>query len=166
MNKKIKIIYRILIITIILMLLEQISYAKYVKMDILKSKQTIAQPIFNLKEGKPIKIDKINKNGYYEFSIENFIEDKVSEVGFLYTIEIALNVEVVPIEPKFNFRLYNEEGEIELTNLKTNPIYIKGNEKDEQKYKVNIEYNDDKGDEIDRIFGEIQIKVNAEQEIK
>ena len=166
MNKKIKIIYRILIMTIILMLLEQISYARYIKFDILKSKQTIAQPIFKLKEGKPIKIDKINKNGYYEFSIENFIEDKVSEVGFLYTIEIALNVEVVPIEPKFNFRLYNEEGEIELTNLKTNPIYIKGNEKDEQKYKVNIEYNDDKGDEIDRIFGEIQIKVNAEQEIK
>ena len=159
-------ILKIAILTIALILVKSTSYARYMKSEIVKGRQEIIKPIFNVKEGIPIKIDNENKINCYEFVINNFNEDEVSEIGFLYTIEIALNVEVVPIEPKFNFRLYNEEGEIELTNLKTNPIYIKGNEKDEQKYKVNIEYNDDKGDEIDRIFGEIQIKVNAEQEIK
>lgn len=72
-----------------------------------------------------------------------------------------------------NFKLYNEEQEIELTNLKTEPILINGNKKIEQKYRLNINYNesevDDKEDiELDKIIEEIlsdiHIKINAEQE--
>ena len=165
-------ILKIIILTITLILVESTSYAKYMTSEIIKGKQEIIKPIFNVKEGIPIKIDNKNKINCYEFVIDNFNEDKVSEIGFLYTIEIISNID---LESNFNIRLYNEEGEIQLSNLKTNPILIKGNERIEQKYKINIEYNEsiENEEEYDEFFdditesisGIIQIKVHADQEM-
>ena len=165
-------ILKIIILTITLILVESTSYAKYMTSEIIKGKQEIIKPIFNVKEGIPIKIDNKNKINCYEFVIDNFYEDKVSEIGFLYTIEIISNID---LESNFNIRLYNEEGEIQLSNLKTNPILIKGNERIEQKYKINIEYNEsiENEEEYDEFFdditesisGIIQIKVHADQEM-
>ena len=173
MKRNRKIIFKIVIITIILRFFGKVSYARYTQSDCLKGRQPVAQPIFNLKEGIPIKINTENKTGNYEFSIENFKENKVSDTGFWYTIEIALDVDLESFESNLNFKLYNEEQEIELTNLKTEPILINGNKKIEQKYRLNINYNesevDDKEDiELDKIIEEIlsdiHIKINAEQE--
>ena len=160
-------ILKIIILTITLILLEYTSYAKYMTSEIIKGKQEIIKPIFNVKEGIPIKIDNKNKINCYEFVIDNFYEDKVSEIGFLYTIEIISNID---LESNFNLKLYNEEEEIQLSDLRTPKISIKGNEKIEQKYKIYIERNEseDEEDYAEREFktisGTIQIRVSAEQE--
>lgn len=177
-----KLVFKILVMAIVLMFSGQISYARYMHTEILKGEQKVAQSILNLKEGIPIKIDTENKIGNYEFSIENFMEDNISEIGFWYTIEISLNIDLESLESNLNFKLYNDEGEIKLRNLKTEPIFIKGNKKIEQKYRLNIEYNEVELDNIDlnnnfldkeeneideiieKISGEIHIKINAEQE--
>lgn len=148
----------IIIATFILIFSARVSYARYIKTETLSVVQEIATPIFKIEEGNYIQIDKTNNIGYYEFSIKNFNEEKVSEIGFLYTIEIISNIgEVV------QFELYNGEELIELNNLETERISIKGNEKVEQKYKLKISYNTSK--EIkDGSIEEIQIKVHSEQE--
>lgn len=57
MKRNRKIIFKIVIITIILIFFGQVSYARYTQSDCLKGRQPVAQPIFNLKEGIPIKIN-------------------------------------------------------------------------------------------------------------
>ena len=161
-----------MILSIILILIETTSYARYINTEVVKGKQKIVKPILNMKEGIPIKIDNENRTKSYEFSIENFKDNDVSEIGFWYTIQIVSNIN---LESNFNIRLYNEEGEIQLSNLKTDSILIKGNERIEQKYKINIEYNEPIEDEenydelfddiTENISGTIQIKVHADQEM-
>ena len=149
------------------MFIETTSYARYINTEVVKGKQKIVKPILNMKEGIPIKIDNKNKINCYEFVIDNFNEDKVSEIGFLYTIEIISNID---LESKFNLKLYNEEGEIQLSDLRTPKISIKGNEKIEQKYKIYIERNESEEEEnyaereFATISGTIKIRVSAEQE--
>ena len=61
-----------------------------------------------------------------------------------------------------DLELYDSERKITLINMKTNPIFIKGNEKIEQKYRLKINYNEVEGGKD--IIDKVQIKINAEQE--
>ena len=136
----------------------QISYAKYIKTEVICGIQEIAKPILKIEEGETIQVDRTNNTGYYEFSVKNFNEENVSETGFLYTIEIVSN-----LEETVQFELYNGEKQIPLQNLKTWELLITGNEKVEQKYKLKITYNanaENKEESIEKI----KIKVHSEQE--
>ena len=148
----------IIIVTFALAFSAQISYARYFKTEKLNAVQEIATPIFKVEEGNIIQIDKINNIGYYEFSVKNFNERNVSEIGFSYTIEIISN-----LEDLVQFELYNGEKQIQLQDLKTENITITGNEKIEQKYKLKIIYNNIKEVKEESIE-KIQIKLNSEQE--
>ena len=136
----------------------QISYAKYIKTEVVSGIQEIAKPIFKIEEGDAIQIDRTNNTGYYEFSVKNFNEENVSETGFLYTIEIISDLEEV-----VQFELYNGEKQIPVQNLKTGELSITGNEKVEQKYKLKITYNAT-GESKEESIKEIKIKVHSEQE--
>lgn len=119
----------------------------------------IATPIFIVESGEATKINEINNIGYYEFSIKNFNETNVSEVGFLYDIEI-----ISKIDETVQFELYNKEIQIPLQNLKTDELFISGNEKIEQKYKLKVIYDSSKGNSGHDILEEVQVKVHSEQE--
>ena len=73
-------------------MIETTSYARYINTEVVKGEQKIAKPILNMKEGIPIKIDNENRTKSYEFSIENFKDNDVSEIGFWYTIQIVSNI--------------------------------------------------------------------------
>lgn len=153
-----KIVWRIIVLTIIFICSVQISYARYIKTETIKGIQEIARPILTVEEGKKVLINEKNNVGYYEFSIKNYNEKYVSEIGFLYNIQIISKIgEIV------KFELYNQEGMVELKNLRTEQILIKGKEKIEQKYKLKIIYNKEAFCEKS-ILEKIQIKVNSEQE--
>ena len=145
-------------LSIVLIFTAHMSYARYVKTEILNAAQEIAIPIFELKEGGSIKIDKTNNTGFYEFSIRNFNEKNISEIDFLYTIEIISNIgQAAQIE------LYDEEKQIPLENLKTEPISIKGHKKIEKNYKLKITY-DCARDIKYNTTEKVQIKVHSEQQ--
>ena len=152
-NKKIS---TIILVILFVVFFGKISYAKYIKTDEVKVTQKIASPILNISEGQYVKLDNENRVGYYEFEIKNFNENSISEIGFFYTIEIVSN-----IKEEIQFELYNNEKIIELDNLKTEKILIKGNEKNEHKYKLKIVYNGEKKE----VSEKIQIKIHSEQEI-
>lgn len=111
-------------------------------------------------EGKePTRISETNNIGYYEFLIKNFNETDVSDIGFLYTIEILSNT-----DESIQFELYNQDKQIPLENLKSQKLSIIGNEKVEQKYRLKVTY-DNTTENIGReILEEVQIKIHSEQE--
>ena len=146
----------ILLITIILT--APIVLAKYNTLEILKSNTEIAKPIFEVHGTESSKISAIHNTGYYEFTIKNFNETEVSEVGFLYTIEIIANV-----DESINFELYCEDQKVELQNLKTEQLSIEANKRIEQKYKLKVTYDDSLGEKGKDILEEVQIKVHSEQ---
>ena len=146
----------ILIITIILT--TPIVFAKYNTLEILKSSTEIAKPIFEVHGTESSKISAINNIGYYEFSIKNFNETGVSEIGFLYTIEV-----VADVDESIKFELYNENKEIELKNLKSEQLSIQANKSISQKYKLKVIYDNSLGEKGKDILQEVQIKVHSEQ---
>ena len=113
---------------------------------------------FRSRRRKTYKIDKINNTGFYEFSIKNFNSKKISEIDSEYTIEIISDIKDV-----VKFELYNGEKQIQLQNLKTEPILIKGNNKIKEDYKLKIIYNDVNNIKSN-IISNIQIKIHSEQE--
>ena len=146
----------ILIITLILS--APIVLAKYNTLEILKSNTEIAKPVFEVHGTENSKISAINNIGYYEFTIKNFNETGISEVGFLYTIEI-----VADVDESIKFELYKEDQKIELQNLKTEQLSIEANESIEQKYKLKVTYDRELGEKGKDILQEVQIKVHSEQ---
>lgn len=154
-NKK-KFFIVILILTV--MFSCHMSYARYIKNECLNIVQEIANPVLEVEEGKIIKIDKINNTGFYEFSIKNFNSKKISEIDSEYTIEIISDIKNV-----VKFELYNGEKQIQIQNLKTEPILIKGNNKIKEDYKLKIIYNDVNNIKSN-IISNIQIKIHSEQE--
>lgn len=118
----------------------------------------IATPIFIVEGTEKSKISAINNIGYYEFVIKNYNETQVSEIGFLYTIEIISNT-----DESVKFELYKDNEQVELENLKTGNLTINGNEKVEQKYKLRVTYDKNLGTQGKDILEEVQIKVHSEQ---
>ena len=134
-------------------------YARYIKLDTLVVKQEIARPVIEIENGTVLKIDNENKIGYYNLSVKNFTDKYVSDVDLFYRIIIIVDSKV---EKNVELNLYKENEEIELSDLKTEEIFIKGKVKNEQKYRLKINYNNVEGGE--NIRGKIQIKIDAEQE--
>lgn len=117
--------------------------------------QEIAKPILSVEEGKNVEITEENRIVYYEFSIKNFKEESVSDISFWYTIEIISSLKDIEVE------LYEDEENVQITDLKTNPIFISNCKKVKQDYKLKITY---KGDNTSEISEKIKIKIEAEQE--
>ena len=150
-----------MILTISIILIStHIVYAKYITVDKISSIFDVATPIFIVEGKETTKISETNNIGYYEFLIKNFDETNISEIAFLYTIEIISDT-----DESIEFELYKGDTRIELENLKTKQlIRIGGNEKIEHKYKLKVIYDKTKGILGKNILGEVQIKVHSEQE--
>ena len=155
-NKKILII--VLIVVILSAILIPTSISKFKEKEEIKDKIEIAKPIFIVEGNEKTKISAINNIGYYEFSIKNFKDTKVSETGFKYIIEI-----VSKTDDAIKFELYREDELLKLEDLKTEELSIAGNEKIEQKYKLKVTYDNTKGTQGKDILEEVQVKIHSEQ---
>lgn len=148
----------IILIVIVMLTCVPIVYAKYICIEKSNSRLNIAQPIFEMQEKQTTQISKTNNIGYYEFSIKNFNETNISDIGFLYNIEIISDTNI-PLE----FELYKENEIIPLYDLKTQQLSISGGQKEEHKYKLKAIY-DNTNEYEGNITKEVQIKVWSEQE--
>lgn len=155
-NKKILII--VLIVVISSAILIPTSISKFKEKEEIKDKIEIAEPIFIVEGNEKTKISAINNIGYYEFSIKNFKDTKVSETGFKYIIEI-----VSKTDDAIKFELYREDELLKLEELKTEELSIAGNEKIEQRYKLKVTYDNTKGTQGKDILEEVQVKIHSEQ---
>lgn len=147
------------ILTITIIIFTPIVYAKYISIEKVSSALKIEQPIFIVEGNQTTKISDINNVGYYEFTIKNFNETNISQIGFLYTIEI-----IADTDESIKYELYHGEEILPLENLKTHQLSIKGKEKIEEKYKLKVTYDSEKATEESDITKEVQVKVYSEQE--
>lgn len=158
LSKSKKIIILLLLI-IFIIAFTPIVFAKYNTFELLKSNTEIAKPVFEVEGSEDSKISAINNIGTYKFSIRNFNEKGISEIAYLYTIEI-----IADVDESVKFELYRNDEKIELENLKTKSIFIGANNKIEQNYELKITYDSTLGEKGKDILQDIQIKVYAEQD--
>ena len=78
---------------IVLIILTPITYAKYIDTLKMNFNYKIANPIFNIEEGDIAQINITNNIGYYEFSINNYKNEEISDVSFWYIIEVVSDIE-------------------------------------------------------------------------
>ncbi len=136
----------------------QTTFAKYISKIKTIGTIEIAKPIFIVEGTEKTKINEINNIGFYEFKVKNYDDTQISETDFLYTIEIMSD-----ICENVKFELYNEDKPIPLKNQKTDTLYISGNVKTEQNYKLKVTYDKKLGNNGKNILEEVQVKVHAEQ---
>lgn len=105
------------------------------------------------------KISEINNVGYYDFVVKNYNEKNISDVSQNYTIEIISNT-----NEAVEYELYNNEEKLELTDNKTNDIFIEGSEEKEHHYRLKITYDENKRNSEESILEDVQVKVHSEQE--
>lgn len=151
-------IIMVLVLLASILLLTPIVFAKYQSLDILNNKTEIAKPIFEVQGTESSKISAIQNKGYYDFTIKNFNDTGISEIGFLYTIEI-----IADVDESVQFELYKEDEKIELQDLKTKLLSIQANQEIEQNYKLIVTYDSSLGEKGKDILQEVQIKVHSEQ---
>lgn len=125
----------------------------------INSNNEIAKAILEIENGEKLNINNQNNEGAYEFKIKNYNEtEKITQVDLEYYIEI-IGIENEAI----SFNLYKEEEQVLLDNNKTQTFLLSKEDKQEDIYKLEIKYDQEKNIEMEDIFQEIQIKVHSEQ---
>lgn len=147
----------LVIFMVILLLFSGYCFAKIIDETIIKANTGVAEPILIIENNPSIDITATQNYGIYTFKVKNYnSNNKITEVDLKYYIEILANV-----DDTINFKLYENEKEINLNNQKTEYINISKNKKEEREYKIEIEY--DKTLAITDILEKVQVKVHTEQ---
>lgn len=147
---------KIFIIFFVVLIINNKNIAKYIEKINIISETKIAKPIIEIENYEKIVITKIDleKEIEYKFKVKNYNEDQVSNVRFLYYIEIESDISKELVEYKL---IYLEENkEIELINNRTQNIKML-NEKYEKEYMLIVKLKEE------NLNGNINIKIGVVQ---
>lgn len=165
MKRKIIIFVLISIITIPL-----IANARYFeKIENIKGKATIAEPIFKVETLQDTIVQTVNKESVikeYVFKIKNFelenngVSKRISQADMLYNIEIARKAANFPVQ----YELYeiNSTENLLQDNKKTKDFKVNKDIEYEKTYKLIAEWQDREG--ILDTSDIVEIRINATQE--
>lgn len=160
-KKAINIILVIALIFIVILLLLLLfggkSFSKFRKSINSSGVAEIAKPIFIVDGTENIKIDGI-EDTVYNFSVKNYDGSEISDVSLKYNIEI-----INDSQADLQFELSKNGETVELTNNKTEVMYLNGISQDKDDYELRIIYNNNPAI-VDDISGNVQIKVEAIQQ--
>lgn len=158
---------KIVIIMIILILVTPLkNFAKYYKtISNIKLTFEIANPIIEIEKDETI-FKRVNMQDNiideFYFKIKNYNDSKISEIGFIYKIEILNTNNDIPIE----IELYDCETEKELLNggNESEPINLPKNIRKEDKYKIIIKTENLKLDKSLNTKIDVKISLEAKME--
>lgn len=161
-RNKFKLISLLLIILMILILFfGGYVLAKNIEEKLINSKTDLAEPILIIENNPEIDVTANNNYGEYKFKIKNFNElDKITEADLKYNIEILSDEN---FDNSVNFKLFENDKQINLNNKKSEDINMLKNNKEERIYKLEISYDKNATTSVNDIIQKIQIKVHAEQ---
>lgn len=148
------------IISILLGIVVGSSIAKYQEEKIIKVCANIAKPILEIEKQETFKITNTNYKESYMFEVRNYDEKEVSQIEMEYYIEIISDTNDI-----VEYNLYKGEEKIDLTDNKTNKIYMSKENKDNHTYRLDIQYNKEKDNSKENILKDIEIKIHAIQKI-
>lgn len=147
----------IIVILLLLLLFGGKSFSKFRKSINSSGVAEIAKPIFIVDGTENIKIDGI-EDTVYNFSVKNYDGSEISDVSLKYNIEI-----INDSQADLQFELTKNGETVELTNNKTEVMYLNGISQDKDDYELRIIYNNNPAI-VDDISGNVQIKVEAIQQ--
>lgn len=146
----------IIVILLLLLLFGGRSFSKFRKTINSSGVAEIAKPIFVVDGTENIKIDGI-QDTVYSFSVKNYDGSEISDVALKYNIEVINNSQA-----ELQFELSKDGEKVELTNNKTEVMFLNGISQDKDDYELRIIYNNNPAI-VDDISGNVQIKVEAIQ---
>ena len=147
---------KIFIIFFVVLIINNKNIAKYIEKINIISETKIAKPIIEIENYEKIVITKIDleKEIEYKFKVKNYNEDQVSNLRFLYYIEIESDISKELVEYKLID--LEENKEIELINNRTQNIKML-NEKYEKEYMLIAKLKKE------NLNGNINIKIGVVQ---
>lgn len=147
---------KIFIIFFVVLIINNKNIAKYIEKINIISETKIAKPIIEIENYEKIVITKIDleKEIEYKFKVKNYNEDQVSNVRFLYYIEIESDISKELVE--YKLMDLEENKEIELINNRTQNIKML-NEKYEKEYMLIAKLKEE------NLNGNINIKIGVVQ---
>ena len=156
--QKREVVVLIIIMMVATLFISGYSMGKGVSETKVNANTKIAKPILEVENNPEITITATSKKSTYDFKVKNYnANDEITQIDLLYTVEILTKT-----DESISFKLYKNEKEIPLENNKSQEMLLTKNEKKEDKYKLEILYNEEKAQSRD-IFQDIQIKVHSEQ---
>lgn len=119
----------------------------------------IAEPILIVENSPEIAVDGKNPKKQYDFKVKNYKED-----GETNQIDLQYNIEIITTkEETISFKLYKDDQEIPLENNKTENMKLGKENTQEDNYKLEIIYEQNKSNSTKDIIQDVQIKVHSEQ---
>lgn len=158
-------VLKILILIIILLIITNISYAKFITRINGKGLTKVKVPILVLENNEVItgEISKKNNSYYQDFSLKNYLEStkQINEINFEYTIKLFLSTTNFPV----NYQLINLDTNQEILfneNFETGKIQI-GTDKIMHRYRLIVNWSENYNNEIVDENVDVKIKINANQ---
>ena len=156
-KKKITILI-LLILTILLGILVGISFSKYQSKLVGQAFANVAKPVLEVRREQSLLLTALAPKASYVFEVRNYKEDTLNQVEMEYYIEIISNT-----DEAIDFALFRGDEEILLNNNKTEKIKLEKEEKQTHSYRLEITYDNTKG-ELGKDIGEnIEIKIHSIQ---
>ena len=158
MKKVKKKISLVLIISIIsILFLSGFSIGKAISKNDIKSNGKIAEPVLIVEKANELQISNVNNKGIYEFIIKNYKDNgKISDVKMKYEIELLLKD-----KNNIDIKIFKNNEEINIKDNKTEKYYLINNQKQEERFRIEIRCNTTNN--IKEIYDNLQIKVHSEQ---
>lgn len=152
----------IVLANVMVLFLVGFSLGKTYSQSTIDGNTRIAKPIIKVENVNPISITNKNKKGTYEFKVKNYEEDEmyesINDVNMEYYVEILNG-----IDKSIEIKIFRNEQEIEIKNNRTETFDMKAGNKQEDNFKIEIQYNQKSNVLIEDIIQEIQIKVHSQQ---
>lgn len=158
-DKKEKVIVLILLIaTILFGILVGISFSKYQNKMIGQAFVNIAKPVLEVRKEQSLLLTALAPKASYVFEVRNYKEDELNQIEMEYYIEIVSNT-----DESINFELYREDKKIPLSNNKTEKIMLTKDEKQIHSYRLEITYDNSKGETGKNISENVEVKIHSIQ---
>ena len=159
-NKRKEIFIIFIVLIILIFFFSGFSMGKGFSKKDINGNTEVAKPILQVENGNSLEISNTNKKGTYEFKVKNYNEQgETTQVDMEYYIEILNDLENRGIILK----LFKNEQEIEINNNKTEKFILAKNQMEEDNYKLEVTYDENKNTNMEDIINQLQIKVHSEQ---
>lgn len=151
----------LIVISLVIICINNVALSKYDYVANRTVQSEIAKAVFVLEKDEILEkqIDQSSFPIEYNFTINNFEDDKINEIDFEYIIEVDVSTDNFPVS-YFLFDCDNNT-EIQLIDGKTNPISLQKFEKESRKFKLYLQWRELDSDLAGSLG--IKLKINAVQ---
>lgn len=157
-KKKKRILLLLLILVILLGILVGASLAKYRSMLAGKAFANIAHPVLEVRRQQSLLLTALAPKASYVFEVRNYKEEELNQVEMEYYIEIISHT-----DEAIHFELYQGDKQIPLTKNKTKKIKLTKDKKEVHSYRLEITYDNTKGQLGKDINENVEVKVHSIQ---